>query len=196
MMKKNNLEPIQTDKLSGVYPSVAWLQVAMLVGGMGLTHSGLAVAGTPDTPDASKDASGQEGSVETSADYLKPGTSSAHRPSAQATLSLPLPSAARPDFTPQRPSASAVVTSSPAASSPMFSPVPPPPPAAITVTIPATPASPTMAESLLKPAVASMASETTAETPAAASAPEPESAAPACPKRSARRLSARNHRRR
>ncbi|MGB3311019.1 MAG: M23 family metallopeptidase [Nodosilinea sp.] len=67
----------------------------------------------------------------------------------------------------------------------MFSPVPPPPPAAITVTIPATPAAPTMAESLLKPAVASMASETTAETPAAAPAPAmpttvaPETVAPA-----------------
>mgnify|MGYP002780457699 CR=1 FL=1 len=178
MVKKINLEPIQTHKLSRVYPSVAWLQVAVLVGGVGLTHSGLAVAGTSSSPDVSDNA-GQEGSVETSADYLKPGSSSAHRPSAQATLSLPSPSAARPDFTPQRPSASAVVTSPPAASSPMFSPVPPPPPAAVTVTIPAQPSAPTMAESLLKPAVASMASETTAETPTAVSAPE--AAAPAAP---------------
>ncbi|MGG6241087.1 peptidoglycan DD-metalloendopeptidase family protein [Nodosilinea sp. AN01ver1] len=148
---------------------------------MGVTHSGLALAGTPDAPDASNSVSGQAGPVETSADYLKPGISSAHRPSAQTTLSLPLPSAARPDFTPQRPSASAVVTSPPAASSPMFSPVPPPPPAAVTVTIPAQPSAPTMAESLLKPPVTSVASETTAEAPAAVSAPEPAAAAAPAP---------------
>lgn len=56
----------------------------------------------------------------------------------------------------------------------MFSPVPPPPPAAITVTIPATPTAPTMAESLLKPAIASMPGEAAeTEVPAAASTPEP-----------------------
>ncbi|MGB3203235.1 MAG: peptidoglycan DD-metalloendopeptidase family protein [Nodosilinea sp.] len=136
----------------------------MLVGGMGLTPSGLAIAETADTPEP-------EGPVETSADYLKPATGSTHRPSPQATLSLPSPTAVRPDFTPQRPSASAVVTSPPAASSPMFSPVPPPPPAAVSITIPAQPAAPTMAESLLKPAVSSLANST-AEAPAAASPTE------------------------
>ncbi|WP_225885410.1 M23 family metallopeptidase [Leptolyngbya sp. KIOST-1] len=64
----------------------------------------------------------------------------------------------------------------------MFSPVPPPPPAAITVTIPATPAAPTMAESLLKPAVATMANDAVAEPPAAVPAPAPVApAAPAAP---------------
>ncbi|MEA5453009.1 M23 family metallopeptidase [Leptolyngbya sp. CCNP1308] len=56
----------------------------------------------------------------------------------------------------------------------MFSPVPPPPPAAITVTIPATPTAPTMAESLLKPAIASMpGAAAEAEVPAAATTSEP-----------------------
>ncbi|MEP0950270.1 peptidoglycan DD-metalloendopeptidase family protein [Leptolyngbya subtilissima DQ-A4] len=139
---------------------------------MGLTQNGLAIAGTPDTPDPSE----QEVPVETSADYLKPtNSSSAHRASSpQATLSLPAPSVAQPEFTPQRPSTSAVVTSPPSASSPMFSPVPPPPPAAITVTVPATPTAPTMAESLLKPAIASTPGEVVeTEVPAAASTPEP-----------------------
>lgn len=172
MVRKNNTESIRADKLSGVYPSVAWLQIALLVGGMGLTQNGLAIAGTPDTPDPSE----QEVPVETSADYLKPAnSSSAHRASSpQATLSLPSPSVAQPEFTPQRPSTSAVVTSPPAASSPMFSPVPPPPPAAITVTVPATPTAPTMAESLLKPAIASTpGEEIQTEVPAAVSTPEP-----------------------
>ncbi|WP_206756255.1 M23 family metallopeptidase [Phormidium tenue] len=56
----------------------------------------------------------------------------------------------------------------------MFSPVPPPPPAAITVTVPATPTAPTMAESLLKPAIASTPGETAAtEVPAVAPSAEP-----------------------
>lgn len=169
MVNRTNLESNQAHKLSGVYPSVAWLQIALLVGGMGLTHSELAVAGTTDTPDSSD----QEGPVETSADYLMPASGSAHRASPPATLSLPSPSVARPEFTPQRPSTSAVVTSPPPASSPMFSPVPPPSPAAITVTIPATPTAPTMAESLLKPAIASIPGEAAeTEVPAAASTPE------------------------
>ncbi|WP_225886913.1 M23 family metallopeptidase [Nodosilinea nodulosa] len=142
--------------------------MAIMVGGMGLTYSGLAVAETADTQDIPD----QEVPVETSASYLMPEHSIPHQTSSQVTLSLPSPSAARPDFTPQRPPASAVVTSPSVANSPMFSPVPPPSPAAITVTIPAQPAASTMAEDLLKPAVASMAaaahSSDPAEAPAAA----------------------------
>ncbi|WOD39339.1 M23 family metallopeptidase [Nodosilinea sp. E11] len=68
------------------------------------------------------------------------------------------------------------MTSPPPASQPMFSPVPPPPPAAITITIPTAPSAPTMAETLLKPAVTSLANEAASEgspseAPAANSSP-------------------------
>ncbi len=161
-----NLESIQGIKPARIYTSVAWLQVLMIVGGTGLTYSGRAFAETPEPLDP-------DDSVKTSADYLAPGDSNAHSPGPAATLSLPATTEARPDFSSPRPTTSAVVTSPPSASQPMFSPVPPPPPAAVTITIPAPSAAPTMAESLLKPAVASMASEGAAS---GAEAPEPAAA--------------------
>lgn len=155
-----NLESTQGTKPSRIYTSVAWLQVLMIVGGTGLTYIGQAFAETPEPLD-------HDDSVKTSADYLAPGHSNAHSPSPGATLSLPVTPVARPDFSPPRPTASAVVPSPPPASQPMFSPVPPPPTAAITITVPATSAAPTMAESLLKP-VTSMASEGAGSEPPAA----------------------------
>jgi murein DD-endopeptidase MepM/ murein hydrolase activator NlpD len=159
-MAKNtdNLELIQGTKPSRLKASVAWLQVLIVVGGTGLTYSGWAVAETPESSDPAD-------SVKTSADYLAPGDNNVHSPSPAATLSLPTATGAQPDFSPPRLNPSAVVTSPSPASQPMFSPVPPPPPAAITITIPTTRSAPTMAESLLKPAVSSMAT-TVNETPA------------------------------
>lgn len=164
-----NLESNQGTKPCRIYTSVAWLQVLMIVGGTGFTYSGRAFAEAPEPLD-------QGDSVKTSADYLAPGNSNAHSPSPEATLSLPATSVARPVFSSPRPTTSAVVTSPPPASQPMFSPVPPPPTAAVTITIPATSAAPTMAESLLKPAVTSMASEG-----AAPASPAPETMAETAP---------------
>jgi murein DD-endopeptidase MepM/ murein hydrolase activator NlpD len=61
----------------------------------------------------------------------------------------------------------------------MFSPVPPPPPAAITITIPAQPTAPTMAEKLLQPSVYSGTSVAAGEAEASAqpSSPAPEAEA-------------------
>ncbi len=156
-----NLESISGIKPARIYTSVAWLQVLMIVGGTGLTYSGRAFADIPEPLDL-------DDSVKTSADYLAPGNSNAHSPSPEATLSLPATSVARPDFSSPRPTTSAVVTSSPPASQPMFSPVPPPPPAAVTITVPAPRTAPTMAESLLKPATPmASAGASAADAPAA-----------------------------
>ena len=161
MVERNHVEQTRWAMPTGIYSSAAWLQVLIVVGSMGLTNSGWAVAENAEATDPPD----QEDSIKTSADYLTPVHSSTHSPVPQASLTLPLPSVARPEILLQCPSSSVSVTSSPPAAQPMFSPVPPPPQAAITITIPASATAPTMAESLLQPAAMPIANGSATQAP-------------------------------
>jgi hypothetical protein len=154
MTKKDTLEILPAAKSAEIYAALALLQLVLGIG-TGLALSGKAVADTVEP--STVESSNQENVVETSADDLIPVVNSTHISGPAVTLSVPTSSVTRPEFSPQRPSVSADVTSPPPASQPMYSPVPPPPPAAITITLPAPSSAPSMAESLLKPAVESMA---------------------------------------
>ncbi|MEO1067909.1 MAG: peptidoglycan DD-metalloendopeptidase family protein [Cyanobacteria bacterium J06638_6] len=154
MTKKDTLEILPAAKSADIYAALALLQLVLGIG-TGLALSGKAFADTvePSTVESST----QENAVETSAAALTPVVNRTHISGPAVTLTVPTSSVTRPEVSPQRPSVSADVTSPPPASQPMYSPVPPPPPAAITITLPAPSAAPSMAESLLKPAVESMA---------------------------------------
>ncbi len=167
MVDNNNTKSQQQEQRRLAKTSIPWARSVALLGSLGLTSSGLAIADTHRPNEVNEP-------FETSADYLAPTESRPHHrssPSAVPHLDPAKAASSQPNFSPLRSSQSVPLTS-PSAENNLMQPQVPPPASPPAIVAPAPASAPTMAESLLKPAPSSTADAPERAVPAEIAADE------------------------